>query len=369
MYMQVLMMNAVIGLEDGTVLKGTGFGAEGTVSGELVFTTQYTGYEEALTDPSYKGQILMFTYPLIGNYGVSGERFQSDGIKAEGLVVREACPDPWHHRSTRTIFKWMEDEGIPGIAGIDTRMLTINTREHGAMRAAMIMGSDDGEEAVELARKQPKISEVDLISKVTCPEPYHIKSEVSRGKHAVVVDLGLKRNILSSLLARGIDLTVVPATSSAAMIASYEPDLLFLTNGPGDPQHAKDAIKAVKELAGQMPVVGICFGNQVVSLAMGAQTYKLKFGHRGANQPVKDLATGKVYITSQNHGFAVDADSLDGAEAQVSQINVNDGTVEGVSHDYLEIYSVQYHPEANPGPMDTEKMFFDRVLKTVGGEA
>lgn len=362
-------MNAVIGLEDGTVLKGTGFGAEGTVCGELVFTTQYSGYEEALTDPSYKGQILMFTYPMIGNYGVSGDRFQSDGIQSEGLVVREACDDPYHHMSMRTIYKWMEDEGKTGIAGVDTRMLTIKTREHGAMRAALINGSDDGEEAVELARKQPKISEVDLISKVTCPEPYHIKSEASIGKHAVVIDLGVKRSILSSLLKRGIDLTVMPATSSISMIESYDPDLLFLTNGPGDPQHAKDAIKAVKEFAGQIPVVGICFGNQVISLAMGAQTYKLKFGHRGANQPVKDLATGKVYITSQNHGFAVDGDSLEGAEATVSQINVNDGTVEGISHDYLDIYSVQYHPEANPGPMDTEKVFFDRVLKTIGGEA
>ncbi|MGP8322773.1 MAG: glutamine-hydrolyzing carbamoyl-phosphate synthase small subunit [Methanosarcinaceae archaeon] len=365
-------MDAVIGLEDGTIVKGTGFGAEGTVCGELVFTTQYTGYEEALTDPSYKGQILMFTYPMIGNYGVSGERFQSDGVKAEALVVREVCNEPYHHKSTRTIYKLMEDEGVCGISGVDTRMLTIKTREHGAMRSALICGSDDGEEAVRLARAQPEISSIDLISKVTCPEPYRIKSDVSSAndpKHAVVIDLGIKRSILSSLLARGIDVTVVPATTSVSIIEAYEPDLLFISNGPGDPQNAKDAIKDVSELAGMVPIAGICFGNQVISLALGADTYKLKFGHRGANQPVKDLESGIVHITSQNHGFAVDGDSLDGTDVSVTQTNANDGTVEGISHDYLNIFSVQYHPEANPGPMDTEKLFFGKVLKSMGCDA
>ncbi|AKB85423.1 glutamine-hydrolyzing carbamoyl-phosphate synthase small subunit [Methanococcoides methylutens] len=363
------MMSAVIGLEDGTILKGTGFGAEGIVCGELVFTTQYTGYEESLTDPSYAGQILMFTYPLIGNYGVNDETFQSDGVKAEGLVVREACPSPSHHLSTRNIYKLMEDEGKPGISGIDTRMLTIGTREHGTMRAALINGSDDGEEAVRLAREQPDISTLDLISRVTCKEPYTIESKVKTGdkKHVVLFDLGMKKNISVSLLNRGVDVTVVPASTPTSVIEEYNPDLLFLSNGPGDPQNAQNAINVVKDLAGSMPISGICLGHQVISRALGADTYKLKFGHRGANQPVKDLESGIVHITSQNHGFAVDGDSFDGTDVNVTQINTNDNTVEGIEHNDLDIFSVQYHPEANAGPRDTEKIFFGKVMKAMGG--
>ncbi|MCS3924612.1 glutamine-hydrolyzing carbamoyl-phosphate synthase small subunit [Methanosalsum natronophilum] len=362
-------MDAILGLEDGTYVKGTGFGAEGTACGELVFTTQYTGYEEALTDPSYKGQILMFTYPLIGNYGISGDHFQSDGIRSEGFVVRELCDFPSHYKSQLNLRKLAEDDGIPGITGIDTRMLTIKTREHGALRSALIVGGDDVEEAVEKAKKLPPISELDLLSKVTCKEPYELKSKkkTSSKKHAVVIDLGLKNNILISLLKRGVDITVVPSNSKPSTIEGLDPDFLFLTNGPGDPRNATDAIDCVNELAGTFPIMGICFGNQIIARAMGADTYKLKFGHRGANQPVRDLTTGKIYITSQNHGFAVDRDSLDGTEIEVTQENVNDKTVEGISHDYLQIYSVQYHPEAHSGPMDTEEIFFDKVIKTVGG--
>ncbi len=361
------MMSAVIGLEDGTILKGTGFGAEGIVCGELVFTTQYTGYEESLSDPSYKGQILMFTYPTIGNYGVNEDRFQSDGVKAEGLVVREACDRPNHHLSMKNIYKLMEDEGKPGICGVDTRMLTIKTREHGTMRAALINGSDDGEEAVRLARAQPDISELDLISRVTCKESFTLKAKNSVGKKAVLLDLGMKKNISQSLLARGIDVIVVPADSTPAQIAELDPDVLFLSNGPGDPQNAHSAVTAVKELAGTMPITGICLGHQVISLAMGADTYKLKFGHRGANQPVKDLESGIVHITCQNHGFAVDENSFDGTEVEVTQINANDRTVEGISHKDLDIFSVQYHPEAHAGPRDTEEIFFSKVLRTIGG--
>lgn len=363
-------MHAVLGLEDGTVVKGTGFGAEGTVCGELVFTTQYTGYEEALSDPSYKGQILMFTYPLIGNYGVSEECFQSDGVKAEGLVVREACPSPSHHRSKKTIYKLMEDEGKPGISGVDTRMLTINNREHGTMRAALINGSDDGDEAVRLAREVPPISEIDLISKVTCKSPYLVKGKAAteKSKTAVLVDLGMKTQIIDSLVARGINVQVVPASTSVNEIAGYEPDLLFFSNGPGDPQNATDAIKAVKEFCSELPIAGICLGHQVISIALGADTYKMKFGHRGGNQPVKDLSTSIVHITSQNHGFAVSADSLENTDLVITELNTNDNTVEGVSHRDLDILSVQYHPDAHPGPLDTEKLFFDRVYKMMGGE-
>lgn len=373
-YPQVQMMKAVLGLEDGTVISGTGFGAEGTACGELVFTTQFTGYEEALTDPSYKGQILMFTYPLIGNYGVSGERFQSENIHAEGLVVREACKNPYHYKSTRCIHKFLEDEGKPGIEGVDSRMLTIRTRECGTMRAALITGNDDGEEAVSVARNFPQITDEELISLVTCKEPRFIPGSAgtwkgsSKRKHAVVVDLGIKRNIINNLHKRGIDLTIVPATTKTTEIAGYEPDLLIVSNGPGDPEKAIEAINAVKAFAGTIPICGICFGHQIISLAMGARTYKLKFGHRGGNQPVKDLVENKVFITSQNHGYAVDADSLDGTGLYESYINANDKTVEGVAHKDLDIFSVQFHPEAQAGPMDTEETFFSKVVRVLGGE-
>lgn len=357
-------MKAVLGLEDGTFVKGEGLGVEGIVQGELVFTTQYTGYEEALTDPSYKGQILMFTYPLIGNYGISGETFQSDGMKAEGLIVREACDHPSHHRSRRSIYEFLEDEGKSGIMGIDTRMLTIKTREHGTMKAAIIVGDDNGEEAVRLAREQPDIGGLDLIGKVTCKKPYRINGNEDSGS-VVLMDFGAKRNIIKSLNNRGIDVMVVPATTPVKEIMNYEPDALLLSNGPGDPQQAANGISVVKELAGELPIFGICLGHQIISLALGGETYKMKFGHRGANQPVKDFKRGIVHITSQNHGYAVDEESLDEKEVVITQKNANDGTVEGIEHKKLDIISVQYHPEAHPGPLDTEKLFFDMVAEKI----
>jgi carbamoyl-phosphate synthase small subunit len=357
-------MKAVLGLEDGTFVKGEGLGVEGVIQGELVFTTQYTGYEEALTDPSYKGQILMFTYPLIGNYGISGETFQSDGMKAEGLVVREACDHPSHHRSRRSIYEFLRNEGKSGIMGIDTRMLTIKTREYGTMKAAIIVGDDNGEEAVRLAREQPDIGDLDLIGKVTCKEPYRVQGYEENGS-VVLVDFGVKRNIIKSLNTRGINVTVVPATTRVKDIMNYEPDALLLSNGPGDPQQAEIGISVVKELAGELPIFGICLGHQIISLALGGETYKMKFGHRGANQPVKDLKRGIVHITSQNHGYAVDEDSIDKKEILITQKNTNDGTVEGLEHKKLDIMSVQFHPEAHPGPLDTEKLFFDMIAEKV----
>ena len=373
-------MNAVIGLEDGTILKGTGFGAEGVSKGELVFTTQYTGYEEALTDPSYKGQILMFTYPLIGNYGVSNTNFQSDGIKVEGLVVREACKSPLN--DLKTIDKFLKDEGIPGIEGIDTRMLTIKIREQGIIRAAFINGSDDGEKAVQIAKNIPRISDIDLISQVTCKSPYQVKNQrffpthihsecaikskqSNNNPHVVIIDLGIKKNILKSFIKRGFDITVLPANTSASMIEAYNPDMLFLSNGPGDPIRAKNAIKAVQEFTGKIPITGICLGHQVISLALGGSTYKLKFGHRGANHPIKSLESNKIYITSQNHGFCVDENSLDGTDLKITHINLNDNTIAGISCKNLNIFGVQYHPEANPGPLDSEKIFFDSIKKMI----
>ncbi len=357
-------MKAVLGLEDGTFFAGEGLGVEGVVQGELVFTTQYTGYEEALTDPSYKGQILMFTYPLIGNYGVSGETFQSDGMKAEGLVVREACDHPSHHRSHRSIYEFLRDEGKSGIMGIDTRMLTIKTREHGTMKAAMIVGDGNGEEAVRLAREQPDIGGLDLVGKVTCNEPYRIEGYEDCGS-VVLMDFGVKRNIIKSLNNRGINITVVPALTPARDIMNYEPDALLLSNGPGDPQQATNGISVVKELAGELPIFGICLGHQIISIALGCETYKMKFGHRGANQPVKDMKRGIVHITSQNHGYAVDEGSIDNKEVAVTQKNANDGTIEGLEHKKLDIMSVQYHPEAHPGPLDTEKLFFDLIAEKI----
>ncbi|MHC1635614.1 MAG: glutamine-hydrolyzing carbamoyl-phosphate synthase small subunit [Candidatus Methanospirareceae archaeon] len=359
-------MKAILAIEDGTVVEGEGFGAEGIALGELVFSTPVVGYEEALTDPSYKGQILMFTYPLIGNYGVSGEKFQSDGIKVEGFVIREKCDYHSHYKSKKSIEEWLKEEGIPGISEVDTRMLTIKTRRYGTMKACLVVGEGCTEErekerALELARNQPDISKLKLIEEVTCKQPYRIKGE---GKRIAVIDFGVKRNILKSLMRRGFDIFVFPADTDVRAIKEVEPLALFLSNGPGDPKMAKEAMEVVKELVGTIPIFGICLGHQIIALALGGETYKMKFGHRGINQPVKDFKRKCIYITSQNHGFAVDGASIENI-AEVTQLNANDNTVEGFEDSYLGIKCVQYHPEASPGPLDTEKVFFDEIMKVI----
>ena len=353
-------MKAILALEDGTVVEGAGFGAEGTAIGELVFATPFTGYEEALTDPSYKGQILMFTYPLVGNYGVSGAKFQSDGIKVEGFVIRERCDFPSHYKSTCSIDEFLSEQGVPGISDIDTRMLTRKTRQYGTMKACLKIGCDtDQREALELARNQPDISELDLIEQVTCKNRYRIEGT---GKRIAVLDLGIKRNILRNLAKRNWDIVVYPANASLSEIRDSEPDALLLSNGPGDPKRGKNALHIVKEFVGEIPIFGICLGLQIAALALGCDTYKLKFGHRGANQPVKDLKSGRVSITAQNHGFAVDTDTMEG-RVELTQLNANDQTVEGFENEYLGLKCVQYHPEASPGPWDTEQSFFDGLEK------
>ncbi|HIH69816.1 glutamine-hydrolyzing carbamoyl-phosphate synthase small subunit [Methermicoccus shengliensis] len=355
-------MEAVLGIEDGTVVHASSAGAEGVVCGELVFTTQYTGYEEALTDPSYRGQVLMFTYPLIGNYGVSRRRFQSEHVQVEAMVVHELCTTPSHYQSRMSLGELFEQEGKIALYGVDTRALTIKLRSRGTLRCCILAGSSDGERAVELARAHPDISDIDLVPKVTCSEPYRIEG---KGPKFAVLDLGIKQSMLDNLVKRGCCVDVFPYGTRADEIMAHKPDALLVSNGPGDPARAVHAIEVVRELAGTLPIYGICFGHQIISLALGARTYKLKFGHRGANQPVKDVRTGSVYITSQNHGFAVDAHSAEDTELAITHINLNDDTVEGVESRYLQIRGVQFHPEACPGPYDTEGAFFDEVVKEV----
>jgi len=356
-------LNAVLVLEDGTIVEGNGFGASKEVFGEIVFNTSMCGYQEALTDPSYKGQILMFTYPLVGNYGTNETDFESDGIKAEGFVVRENCIKPSHRAAKGTIHDFLLENGTPGIAGIDTRALTIKMRKYGTLKAALKVSDDeiDGEDLLKRARKQKDITELDLVSQVTSKQPMH---HPNSGKTVALLDCGMKLSILRNLIARGCDVTVFPAATPSDEIMDSKPDGILVSNGPGDPTQAPYVISTLKDLLSEIPIFGICFGQQLLALAAGGQTYKLKFGHRGSNHPVKDLDTGKVYITSQNHGFAVDGKSLEGNGFRIDKINLNDNTPEGMHHEKLPIFSVQYHPEANPGPKDSEYIF-DEFLEMI----
>lgn len=351
-------MKAVLGLEDGTSMVGEGFGVEGETAGELVFTTQMTGYMEALTDASYAGQILMFTFPQIGNYGVDVKNFQSKEVKALACVAREVAAVP---EANEPIARYFAEHGLLGIAGVDTRALTIRTRQHGAMRAALVCGDDvSAERAVELACAVPSITELDLIPTVSTPEPYTIPGS---GKRVAVLDLGVKKNMVISLFRRGAGIGVFPHDTRSDVIEAWNPHALFITNGPGDPVRATAAIRCIGDLIGRLPIYGICMGNQLAALALGATTHKMKFGHRGSNQPVQ-YSDGQIFITTQNHGFVVDCDSLpEGADACYT--NLNDGTVEGFEVRDLDIHCVQFHPEAHGGPRDTECHFFDSMLRRI----
>ncbi len=349
------IMKAVLGLEDGTFVKGWGFGVEGERFGELVFTTQMTGYMEALTDPSYHGQILMFTFPQIGNYGVDKNNFQSDRVWAEGCVIREACQKPEYNSNITSFF---ENEGLSGISGVDTRKLTITTREQGTLRACLVTGDDNEEYAIQKARDTPVIADKDLIPAVSTKQPYHISGS---GEKIAVLDLGIKKNMIISLKNREADMSVFPYNTGKDEILADRPKALFISNGPGDPACVTKAIQTVKDIIGEIPVFGICMGNQICGLSLGGSTKKMKFGHRGANQPVRHWDK-TVAITSQNHGFVLDEETLPEG-CQVSYVNMNDGTLEGFDDDYLDIHCVQFHPEAHSGPHDTEKSFFDEMFR------
>ena len=357
-------MKAALALEDGTVVEGCGFGAEGLAQGELVFNTSMTGYVEALTDPSYAGQILMMTYPLIGNYGVCSEDYESDRIQTKGFVIKHLCRHPSNWRSQKNLDKFLKEFNIPGIEGVDTRMLTLKARIHGTMKATLaVFKSKDmpnKEELIENTKKQPHISEINLVDKVCVKKPKFVGTQSKH--HVVIIDCGVKNSIIRQLTVRGVDLHVVPYDFPANKVMEYDPDAVFISNGPGDPARVTQTIQTIRSLVGEVPVAGICLGLQLTSLAMGAKTFKLKFGHRGTNQPVKDFDTGRVFISTQNHGFAVDDNSLKETGLEITQRNLNDGTVEGIQHKDLPLFAVQYHPEAGPGPHDTY-FFFDRFMQ------
>jgi len=358
-----MVKEAKLALEDGTLLRGEGFGFETVKSGEVVFATGMTGYVEALTDPSYKGQILMLTYPLQGNYGISTRWYQSDGIKAEGLIVREQCQRPSHHMMEKTLSDFLEEYEIPGISGVDTRALTIKIREKGTMKGALATEEIEDDEILKLAREQPDIRELDLVDEVSVKKPKVFHEEYN--ERIAIIDCGTKNNIIKGFLERDIGVTLLPYDTSPKEIIEYDPDAILVSNGPGDPTRVKEARETVKKLSEKLPIFGICFGQQIIGLAFGAKIYKMKFGHRGANQPVKDLETGNVTITSQNHGFAIDPKSIDKDKIKITHLNLNDGTVEGIKHRELPIISVQYHPEAGPGPHDTYNIFdkFVKIMK------
>lgn len=376
---------AILALENGMTFRGDAIGAIGAeCSGELVFNTAMTGYQEVLTDPSYKGQVVTFTYPHIGNYGVNTDDVESDRIQASGLVVHELSKVYSNFRATASLEDYLKQSGIAGIEGVDTRQIVRVLRTEGAMRCVIAHGDGlDPAALVEKARQIPSMNGLDLTGLVTTERPYQwgnggmgeslntqmsdkekFEKNVYEGDHSVpakrynvvAIDFGIKRNILRRLARFGCDVTVLPATATAEEVLSYNPDGIFLSNGPGDPAAVTQAITTVQGLLGKKPMFGICLGHQIMSLAVGAKTYKLKFGHRGANHPVKNLLNEKIEITSQNHGFAVDTATLP-SNAEMTHVNLNDNTCAGIRLKDVPAFAVQYHPEASPGPHDSDYLF------------
>ena len=339
-------------LEDGSVYKGYGIGADIEMAGEVVFNTAMTGYQETLSDPSYNGQIITFTYPLIGNYGINRDDYETINPSIKGIVTREICRKPSNFRKEFTLDEVLKDLNIPGISGIDTRSLTKKIRDHGRIIGIITWIEKDAQKVAENLRKNNLPT--NQIEQVSTKKAF-LSSGL--GKRVVLIDLGMKSGIMRELNLRGCDIIVMPHDASAKEILRQKPDGIMLSNGPGDPVDVPETISTIKDLIGKVPIFGICMGHQLISLACGAKTYKLKFGHRGANQPVKNLITGKVDITAQNHGYAVDIDSLKDTDLELTHIAVNDGTCEGVRHKKYSVFSVQYHPEASPGPHDPNYLF------------
>jgi len=377
-------MDGILVLEDGRFFRGRLFGSvktapeAGSVQGEVVFNTSFSGYQEILTDPSYAGQIVTFTSPHIGNYGVNAEDVESGRIAAAGLIVRDHHETPSNWRSQRSLGSCLEDAGLTGLSGVDTRALVLHLREIGACRGVVrrldlggrrlplggqVLVTDEGVDDVAriaaLAREaaaQPSMAGQDLASRVTCAAPWQA-GDPQATLHVVALDFGIKLNIVRQLQHSGCRVTVVPSRTSAAEILAYRPDGVLLSNGPGDPQAVTYAVVTIRELLAKVPLFGICLGHQLLGLACGGSTFKLKFGHRGSNHPVRDIESGRIEITSQNHGFAVAASSLDGREIVVSHLHLHDDTVAGLRHRRFPAFSVQYHPEASPGPHDSHHLF------------
>ena len=372
---------AWIAVENGTVIEGHSVGAEGEATGDLVFNTAMTGYHEILTDPSYAGQVVVMTYPQIGNYGVAEEDAESSRAWAEAFVMKEMSSIPSSHRATSSLPDWLRAQNVVGIAGVDTRRLTKMTRNEGSLRCVVTTNEGSVEELVARARAARSTDGRDLASEVTCDAPYDwdgaldasypilTRAQEGRRFRCVAYDFGAKRNILRSLVHSGFDVTVVPAGTPASEVLAREPDGIFLSNGPGDPAAVQPAIDAVSDLVGKVPVFGICLGHQILSIVLGARTEKMPFGHHGANHPVRDLVTGRVEITSQNHSFAVLPELPKNVE--LTHLNLNDQTVEGIRHRDLPVFSVQYHPEAAPGPLDSAHLFrrfHEAVSRVQAGE-
>ena len=364
-------MNAYLLLANGMVFAGQSVGAEGVTVGEVVFATGMVGFEETLTDPSYYGQIITQTYPLIGNYGMNKDDMESDKIWAKGYIVREACQTPSNWRCEETLDSFLKKNNTIGIEGIDTRHLTRIIRESGVMNGAILTTFDPADpankaETDKLLEEIRAYAVTDAVKSVTCAEPevYNEKGET----HIVLMHYGCKRNIVRCLVKRGCKVTVMPAFATAEEVAALDPDGIMLSNGPGDPKECTEVIKEIRKLyESDTPIFAICLGHQLMALATGADTHKMKYGHRGGNHPVKDLETGRVYISSQNHGYVVDTDNLDPKVAVPAFINVNDGTNEGLKYTGKNIFTVQFHPEACPGPQDSGYLF-DRFIKMMGGE-
>ncbi len=372
-------MKAMIALEDGTIFTGESFTGPGEMVGEIVFNTGMTGYQEVLTDPSYKGQLVTMTYPLIGNYGVNPADMESAALQVDAFLIKEYNAIPSNFRSTGTLADFLKQAGKMGVEGIDTRALTRHIRVAGAMKGVVSTEDLDPESLVAKAKAWKGLVGRDMVKKVTCEQPYGWSEQGPKngtgfetaaiGKFKVAaLDFGLKYNQLRLLTQIGCSVQVLPATASADDILALNPDGIFLSNGPGDPTGVPYAIETVKQLLGKKPIFGICLGHQILALALGGTTYKLKFGHRGANQPVKDLTTGRIEITSQNHGFCVDIDSLNQDEVELTHVNLNDDSVEGMRHKKWPVFSVQHHPEHSPGPHDAEYLF-ERFIKMMRDNA